>query len=565
MKKYNGVLSIDVAVEPNARLGLTTKGMVLSPPTNTDKLDQLIEAKMINDITRANGNLRALKAFRIANEKIHQDRSLAEARRREIREPLENALVEIELLHGKLIRREEMIKILRKQLFVDTGLVSRSTAVTAQANEDSRLIKQQLHQEEELKLLEAQDKVEQYKIAITVQQKEIAKVRRVVAFQQSQLKDAFQAIEQLEFRHAEHGRKFENEKQIYMNMIETRENRIEKMMEDKEELSDQLGDMKADLTDKTQELNRIKLKFNELSSRSEIVTRERQSLLEEKARTDRALALAKDQTVVLADKHADLVDRYDRLIIELDKMVEEGQYIPDPNTNAASSSGDKDKRRTKTNVRLSDAHKAGKVAKTTKRKPAKIFEESTISTASGDDDDVSMDGLPVPSPQLTGTTTVPVFFASDSSTKVSQGNQSFSQDPNDHINNNIVNNNSLKNSNNNNNHNESKPVGTETTQTTGNRQTLVQPQHPPGMTGRFSIRKSEEEASAIERIAASSALRLKDSFLQQITELEKQLKFERDQRALESKQANNSQDSMFVNNKNMSSEIQKLNSKVSCE
>ena len=73
-----------------------------------------MEDQMISDILRANTSLRQFKAFRVANEKLYKDKMFAEARDKEIKEPLEAALMEIEILTGKLARQEELIDLLRK-------------------------------------------------------------------------------------------------------------------------------------------------------------------------------------------------------------------------------------------------------------------------------------------------------------------------------------------------------------------------------------------------------------------------------------------------------------------
>ena len=610
-ERYTGAIANDAdGFEPLARVANPTQTIPEAPsiksiPTPTgklsspvvptskqisqnNKLDRMLEQQMINDILRANGNLKSLKAFRLANEKLYKDKSLEEARRKEIREPLEDALVEIDLLQGKLQRRDEMIKTLRKQIFSDAkGLNNHNNLLNGVAAskmlfEESRQFKQMMHQEEENKLVNALDKVEQYKIAVNILHKEIHKLKRIIDFQQVKLKDVFAGIEEMEFRHNEQVKKLEGDKAIYMNMIDNRENRIEKLMEDKEELSEQFSDTKAALLEKSKELKQLKEKYTDLESRHEIMSKAKSTLETSKFQLDKDLKISREETRILEEKHNDLLIRYDNLVLELDKMVEEGQFIPDPNAivyapadNSPSMGRERtasmDKRRSKAGVKLSEVHRA---VKTTKAKPGskKVFEESTISTDSDEDAEECSDVLgphisttkgsisgpsnrsaSIANPYIPSTMTMNSLASLNNNPTVQFQTQP--QPPPNQI--------TRKDSSANN-----SVAGTAVMTAASSTQSLVAPLVANNFLsrgqggGRFSIRKFEEEALAIEKIASSSAVRMKDNFALQIRELEERLKHEQEYREQERKKASIANDTLHTEHRIMTAEVDKLNTKV---
>lgn len=80
------------------------------------KLEQMLEAQMIAEILRANANLKQFKAFRVNSERQYQERAEAEREKAELLAPLEAAQTEIEILNGKVERRDQMIAQLRRQV-----------------------------------------------------------------------------------------------------------------------------------------------------------------------------------------------------------------------------------------------------------------------------------------------------------------------------------------------------------------------------------------------------------------------------------------------------------------
>lgn len=188
MDKFKGTLQLDGGEIPEA----TRSGQ--------SKLDQMLEAQMIADIVRANTNLRQFNAFRVANDKYYKDKALEEARRKEIREPLEAALTEIDLLNGKLSRRNEIISSLRTQLYAEViHNTQRSNSAAVDESRGNHL--QELQLGEEIKCEDLEDKLEAFKPLLVNQQQQITKLKRIVASQADKIKHLFDEIDKLEIAH----------------------------------------------------------------------------------------------------------------------------------------------------------------------------------------------------------------------------------------------------------------------------------------------------------------------------------------------------------------------------
>ena len=201
--------------------------------------------------------------------------------------------------------------------------------------------------------------------------------RALIHFQQQKMKEIFHELEKTEFFHDEQIRKIESDKQIYLNMIESRETKIENLLEEKDEISDKLNLIENKFIDKTNEFKKLQNLHLELENSVKLLTNENQLLLNEKLEYEKNLLKSTEENLLLNEVQIDLQLRYDQLVLDLDKMVEQGYYIPDSNNTAvqdtagntaggmgknrggagAASLNDQ-KRRSKAGVRLSDVHKA---------------------------------------------------------------------------------------------------------------------------------------------------------------------------------------------------------------
>lgn len=213
------------------------------------RLDQMLETKMISDILRANNNLKAMKAFRVQSEASYKEKELAEARKREIREPLDAALLANDLLVGKVERREEALQVLRRELLLGairnrTGLTGGSGPMGIGREASTRMpgaSQAPEHTDDAHKLAALQDNYQGLCWYVDYQKMELAKSQRLVYMQSLQIKSRRDELETAQYAYAERIRRIDADKDIYMNMIESRENKIEKLMEELDEVQEELS------------------------------------------------------------------------------------------------------------------------------------------------------------------------------------------------------------------------------------------------------------------------------------------------------------------------------------
>ena len=68
-----------------------------------------------------------MKQFRLQNEKLYKELEIAYRKRKEIEAPLQEAMTLIEILEGKVARREEVIVKLRRHIEIDLFGVPQET------------------------------------------------------------------------------------------------------------------------------------------------------------------------------------------------------------------------------------------------------------------------------------------------------------------------------------------------------------------------------------------------------------------------------------------------------
>lgn len=205
------------------------------------KFDQMKEQLRMTELNRAQANLKAMKVFRVTNEKMYADKELQELRRKEIREPLDEALTTIEILQGKLQRREDLIQKLRHYISVDLLKVSQNTA------EENRSKVVELNQVEEHNQIVLMDTISELQRTMESQQGRVARCKTIITNQQERIKELLNEIDVQEFNHKEQIRHIESDKDIYLGMVESREHKIEVLMEEKDELEEQVGDLEDSL------------------------------------------------------------------------------------------------------------------------------------------------------------------------------------------------------------------------------------------------------------------------------------------------------------------------------
>eukprot|EP00981_Chlorochromonas_danica_P000255 scaffold61_cov180-Ochromonas_danica.AAC.7 len=540
------------------------------------RLDQMLEAKMISDILRANNNLKALKAFRIQNEANYKEKEIIEVRKKEIREPLEAALFENDLLAGKVERREETIKMLRRELL----LGSLKTKMAPMSKEGSILggggggaagrsfMGSEMKDADELKQSEYQDQIAELNIIVDYNQREIAKCKKVIEIQFRKIKSLRDELEQSEYSFQERIRKIDADKDIYFNMIESRENKIDKLMEDLDQVNEELSEANEALEAAQHDKKTAQKLMEEFKVQAQQAVGAMDELKQKGEDLESQLKVLREDHYELSEKYADVQSRYDNLVIELDKMVEEGHYIPQQSSlSAAKSSKPKEtvasnttnnnnntRRKNKT-IRTQDIQKAAGRFSNPKSKGSKMAgDDSTIGSDvsavlpnSGNADVNGMAasassaavGTPANRPTTTGTiSSQPLETPVDGENKNNPDDGDEEDDDDARS---------------------GDSDGGADAEDEGQDDCGVQPSR---RAGRFSIRKIQEDTILHEKLQAHAATRMKEALLQQISDLEGVLQSEKAGRKDDQAAFQQTKESMNMTQKLLSTEIARLNSKV---
>lgn len=265
--------------------------------------------------------------------------------------------------------------------------------------------------------------------------------------------------------------------------------------------------------------------------------------------------------------------RYDNLVIELDKMVEEGHYIPQQSSlNTAKSSKPKEtvatttannttnntRRKNKT-IRTQDVQKATGRFSNPKSKGSKLAgDDSTIGSDvsssavllnSGNADFNGMAasassaavGTPANRPTTTGTvSSQPLETPIDGENKNSPDDGDDDEEDDD------------------------ARSGDSDGGVDGEDEAQDdRGARPSRRTGRFSIRKMQEDTILHDKLQAHAATRMKEALLQQISDLEGALQSEKTGRKDDQVAFQQTKESMNMTQKLLATEIARLNSKVS--
>lgn len=107
-----------------SRGGNTTATVSTADSAN---LQYLLEKQNMTKLQLAQTNLKSVKQFRQQNEKLYRELEIAYRKRKEIEAPLQEAMTLIEIMEGKVARREEVIVRLRRHIEIDLFRVSQET------------------------------------------------------------------------------------------------------------------------------------------------------------------------------------------------------------------------------------------------------------------------------------------------------------------------------------------------------------------------------------------------------------------------------------------------------
>jgi hypothetical protein len=262
------------------------------------KLNKFLETQQIAKITNAKNSL---EQFRTQNEKKYKDKESEELKFREIQKPLEDAFMEIRILQDKLERREVVIKQLRQ----DFLLASLQRNLT-----DAEKVNLFEKDQKDLLTLKLFDDISILQSIITANNKNEAKLKRIMSFQSEKIKYLLGINEKNEFYYNEKIRKLEELKNRNANKLQKEILNNQNLLIENNQFKNEINELKnlnstlqLRFDEKNSLFNEIELLFN-----SEKV--EKQSLLEKKKDTENLLQISVENNNILQDKNTVLQSRY---------------------------------------------------------------------------------------------------------------------------------------------------------------------------------------------------------------------------------------------------------------
>lgn len=361
-------------------------------------LQQMEENKMVSDILRANKNIKLYKAFREQNEQFYRNKEIEEERKKEINEPLNFALLQIEMLEDKVKRRDNVISTLQREILDKNieknfilsvsekekererereknffkknqdysstssinspssshnhtplpsfpnsprsklGEVKGGEGIRKENNSDTGLFDPQ----NLILIEELRDRLAQYIKVIEFQQDYIEKHKKTINFQNDKIKQLLAYTNTLNFNFTESIQKLESERDIYYGLVQTKEEKINEIFKEKDQLSLENNLLKSKIDSLNYDLNYVKKQNLEYSNLITNNNRKEDELLNNIKSLELNLVNVTTEKFNIQEKLNDIERRYSNLVQELDKMVQEGYYIPQSNdSNINTSQGNK--------------------------------------------------------------------------------------------------------------------------------------------------------------------------------------------------------------------------------
>ena len=209
----------------------------MDPFMNIGKQNKVFFKGAIGD-----GALAKLQSFKASMEHmdlLSREKAIEEERRRERERPLEEAREEIRILNGKLERREQALKTLRRKVALDMLQFKLSNG------DDSCLIdiRNSLADENksgEVKIMELQELLVSSKTQVDEQQVEIDKLRAKLRSDYQKYKDRLMTFERQNYSLLDHIHRMENEKKSFSNNLHSKEIIIERLTNENEYLKKEI-------------------------------------------------------------------------------------------------------------------------------------------------------------------------------------------------------------------------------------------------------------------------------------------------------------------------------------
>jgi chromosome segregation ATPase len=261
------------------------------------------EQQRIADVFRAQAKLVSLKAFRVNNEKMYRDKEFQEIQRKEIQQPLEEAQTIIEVLEGKIARRDVMIRKLQKYISVDL-------MKGQQSMEDVRARVMDINQTDEQNQLVLMDTITELQKVIETQTSRIAHCQNTMQQQWEKLKTYSKEFEMVEFSHKELIRQTENDRRAYEQLSEAKENKLQDLLQVRQTLEGHVERLDHEVKDtllKFRESQSHVLTLQEAAKAAEV---EHAELREKHVVTEASLAETQEHLTELQERHTNLRTRY---------------------------------------------------------------------------------------------------------------------------------------------------------------------------------------------------------------------------------------------------------------
>ena len=241
----------------------------------TVDLGSVVEAQQMAQLVHAEASLKNYALFRIQNKRMYEDKMLHELRRKEIREPLDEALMKIELMSGQLERREDVIRKLRKFITVDLLKKTQQQQQPGNNIEDSRSAMTEMSKSEEAVEQELRDRIVEQQRVIDQQNLQLEKFRRTVRFESEKNKQMMKKLDTQDFAHKEALMHAESDKNIYLGMVESRETKLERLMDEKDEMEEELEEARDAADTAKKELKSLKALNQQLEENHKLLTEQR--------------------------------------------------------------------------------------------------------------------------------------------------------------------------------------------------------------------------------------------------------------------------------------------------
>ena len=269
-----------------------------------NKFNEMMEQQRIESLYRAQAKLSNLKTFRINNEQYYRNKELQEIRKKEIKQPLEEAITVIEVLEEKLARRDDMISKLRKYISVDL------LKGQEQSFEDIRVKVVEINQADEINQQTLMDKVAELQKIMESQTIQISRQKETIMHQKEKNKKIVRDYEIQEIDHREQLRRIENERDAFQSIAGTKENKIQDLIKNKEQLESHITQYKEENKGLLLQYQQSKSEVNTIKESLHTAQQEYEELQGRYSATQFSLLECKEHLTELKERHVNLRTRY---------------------------------------------------------------------------------------------------------------------------------------------------------------------------------------------------------------------------------------------------------------